>query len=41
MRRKLLSMLLCATMVATMATGCGSDADDATSKGGTADCLGC
>ena len=33
MRKKLISMLLCATMVATMATGCGSS-DDATSKGG-------
>lgn len=28
MKKKFLSMLLCATMVATMATGCGSDAGD-------------
>lgn len=26
MRKKLISMLLCATMVATMFTGCGADA---------------
>jgi len=33
MRKRLISMLLCATMVATMTTGCGSS-DDATSQGG-------
>lgn len=35
MKKKLLSMLLCATMVATMATGCGSDAED--NDGGASD----
>lgn len=35
MRKKLISMLLCATMVATMATGCGSSpSSDATNSGG-------
>lgn len=28
MRKKLISMLLCATMVATMATGCGDTSGD-------------
>ncbi len=28
MRKKLISMLLCATMVATMATGCGDSSGD-------------
>ncbi len=42
MRKKLISMLLCATMVATMATGCGdkSGNDDKTSSGANSETNG-
>lgn len=40
MRKKLISMLLCATMVATVATGCGSSPSDSTNSAGSASSQG-
>lgn len=40
MRKKLISMLLCATMVATVATGCGSSPSDLTNSAGSASSQG-
>lgn len=37
MRKKLISTLLCATMVGTMLTGCGSSDDAASTSGGTSE----
>lgn len=37
MRKKLISTLLCATMVGTMLTGCGSSDDTASTSGGTSE----
>lgn len=37
MRKKLISMLLCATMVTTMLAGCGSSDDKKATSGGTSD----
>lgn len=37
MRKKLISMLLCATMVATMFTGCGADSKDDKAPSGTSE----
>ena len=34
MKRKMISALLCATMVASMAAGCGSSGNDTSDNGG-------